>query len=395
MAKRVLILSASVGSGHVTAGAALERAFRGTPGVEAHHTDALALASGLLRTTYSGVYFPMARVAPWLMELGYQAQHRPFANEPALPLWDRLNAAPLARYIRAFQPDITVCTHYMPANMVGHLLARGQIATSLAIATTDYDFHGSWFCQHFSRYFVATEATRAYCCALGLPAGRVVAAGIPVDPALAAPADRAALLARHGLRADQPIVLLSAGASGAGPARQVAGQLRRARADLQVVVVCGRSQALREAIAALVGADARFRVLGFCDHMPDLLRLATLFIGKPGGMAAAECMAAGLPMLIVEALPGQEERNCDHLLAEGAARRCRDLAALPYAVDSILGDPGLLGRMRAGARRLGRPNAARAIAELSLAEPLAPIRLSRAQRRQIVAAASGPARRSQ
>jgi processive 1,2-diacylglycerol beta-glucosyltransferase len=390
MSRRVLILSSRVGSGHITAAAALERAFQQFPSVEVCNVDAMDLSTWVLQVTYTGLYFPMARVAPWLMDWGYRAHNRPFATEPTLPIWDRLNATPLIRFIREYKPDIAICTHFMPAGILGQLIARGQIAASLSIVTTDYDFHGIWLSRTFSRYFVALDEAKAHCCALGLPEQRVIVSGIPVDPAFEQPFDRAALLTTYGLRAEAPIVLVSAGAAGNRSARQVVEQLLLARRDLQVIVVCGRNAGLRREVEALVAPQAeRFRVLGFCDQMPNLMRLATLFIGKPGGLTAAECMAAGLPMLITEPLPGQEDRNCDHLLEEGAAMRCNELTALAYKVDRVLDEPGRLARMRASARRFGRPDAARRIAETVLADHQEPIQLSRGQRRRIIAVAAG------
>jgi processive 1,2-diacylglycerol beta-glucosyltransferase len=390
--KRVLILSSRVGSGHIAAAAALERAVRSIPNVEVRNLDAIDLSTRLHAMTYSGFYFPMARVAPWLMEWGYRRTNQPFATEPTLPIWDRLNAASLVRSVREYQPDVTICTHFMPANIVGHMVAHGQVATSLSIVLTDYDFHGIWLSRTFSRYFVALEETKAHCRALGLSDERVIVSGIPVDPTFGQPFDRAALLAEYRLRAEAPIVLVSAGASGNASARLVVQQLMGARDDLQVVVVCGRNGALQQEIAALVAPCAeRFRVLGFTERMPDMMRIATLFIGKPGGLTAAECMAAGLPMLLIDPLPGQEERNCHHLLEEGVAMRCNEITAIGHKIDRILGEPGLLARMRDQARRFGRPHAARVIADVALADPQEPIQLSREQRRRIIAVASGQA----
>jgi processive 1,2-diacylglycerol beta-glucosyltransferase len=355
----------------------------------------MQLSTRIHAITYS-LYFPMSRVAPWLMEWGYDHSNRPFSTEPILPIWDRINAARLVRLVRELNPDIAVCTHFMPAGIVAHLIERRAIRSSLAIVTTDYDVHGVFLGRTFSRYFVALEEGRAYCRAIGIPEDRVTAAGIPVDPAFAAPFDRAEALAAHRLRADAPVVLVSAGAAGSTTARRVVEQLMGVRRDAQVVVVCGRNQALRRQVEALTARQAeRFRVLGFTDRMPDLMRLATVFIGKPGGLTASECMAAGLPMLIVEPLPGQEGRNANHLLEAGAALRCHELAAVGYKVGLLLDQPQRLAQMRERARWFGRPRAAQAIAETVLADPLPPIQLTRAQRRRIVAAASGrPAGRS-
>jgi len=94
--------------------------------------------------------------------LGYHLSNRPFATEPTLPIWDRLNAATLIRFVREYNPDIAICTHFMPAGILGQLIASGQLSTSLSIVTTDYDFHGIWLDRTFSRYFVALDETKAH-----------------------------------------------------------------------------------------------------------------------------------------------------------------------------------------------------------------------------------------
>jgi processive 1,2-diacylglycerol beta-glucosyltransferase len=110
--------------------------------------------------------------------------------------------------------------------------------------------------------------------------------------------------------------------------------------------------------------------------MPDLMRVATLFVGKPGGLSSSECMAAGLPMVLVNPIPGQEVRNSDFLLEEGAAVRCNYQTTVGYKIDSLLGDPDRIRRMAASARRIGRHDAAAVIVATALSEPSASLWIS-------------------
>ena len=81
-------------------------------------------------------------------------------------------------------------------------------------------------------------------------------------------------------------------------------------------------------------------------------------IGKPGGLTTSEALARGLPMVIVNPIPGQEERNADYLLEEGAAIRGNNLPALAWKLDRLLEDPPRLAALRTNARRIARPHAA-------------------------------------
>jgi processive 1,2-diacylglycerol beta-glucosyltransferase len=391
MKKRVMILSTSAGAGHKSAAASLEKVFQSSPLVErvVNH-DALELTNPAYRAFYSDLYLRLVKDNPVLVGWWYDTSDEPGRTDSMRLALDRLNAEPLVRLIEEEQPHITVCTHFMPAGVVAQLIAAGRLDTQLSIVTTDFDFHSMWLSSHFHRYFVALEETKEHLCAVGLPEGRVTVSGVPVDPAFAEPLDRDALLARYKLRGDRPILLASAGAVGGGPARAVAGQLLRLRHDAQFVMVCGRNEELRGELAELTASQSeRFRILGFTDEMPSLMRVATLFIGKPGGLTASECLAAELPMMIIEPIPGQEERNSDHLLEEGVALRCNQMPTLAWKIDRLLDDPGRIERMRESARRIGRADSAQTIVETLLSEETPPVAIDPETQMLIAAAARG------
>ena len=139
------------------------------------------------------------------------------------------------------------------------------------------------------------------------------------------------------------MLLISAGASGGDYAVAVVRQTLHMRSPFMATVVCGRNDALRQRIEQLVAPAAnRYRVLGFTAEMPQLLRRADLFVGKPGGLSASECMAAGLPMVLVNPIPGQEVRNGDYLMEQGAAVRCNTAATIGWKIDEVLREPGRL-----------------------------------------------------
>ena len=92
----------------------------------------------------------------------------------------------------------------------------------------------------------------------------------------------------------------------------------------------------------------RFKVLGYTTEMADLMRISTLFVGKPGGLSSSECMAAGLPMVLINPIPGQEVRNSDFLFEEGVAVRCNYTRTIGYKLDMLLGDPDRMRGWRRG-----------------------------------------------
>jgi processive 1,2-diacylglycerol beta-glucosyltransferase len=247
-----------------------------------------------------------------------------------------------------------------------------------------------WLSRRFHRYFVAIDETKAHLEALGLPGERITVSGIPIDPIFAAPIDREATRVKYGLDPHKDTLLLSAGALGVGPTEVVVSRLKELQHDAQTVVICGRSQELRERITALVGeANPRFKILGYSDRMDELMKISDLFVGKPGGLTTSEALACGLPMAIVSPIPGQEERNSDHLLEDGAAIKCNELTTIPFKLDQLLRDRDRLTAMRAAAQRLGRPDAARTVVETLLEDDLPALVLDEEKREAIAQAAAG------
>jgi processive 1,2-diacylglycerol beta-glucosyltransferase len=181
------------------------------------------------------------------------------------------------------------------------------------------------------------------------------------------------------------MLLISAGAAGGDYAVAVVRQTMHMSSAFTATIVCGRNEALRRRIEQLVApAGDRYRVLGFTAEMPQLLRRADLFVGKPGGLSASECMAAGLPMVLVNPIPGQEVRNGDYLMEQGAAVRCNTTATIGWKIDEVLREPGRLQRMQAAAARIGRPDAAADALNRVLDGPSRPVIVTRAAQRTIL-----------
>jgi processive 1,2-diacylglycerol beta-glucosyltransferase len=122
--------------------------------------------------------------------------------------------------------------------------------------------------------------------------------------------------------------------------------------------VCGKNTELTRRLEELPAPSHPVKIVGFTTEMERWMAAADLLVGKAGGLTSSEALASGLVMVIVNPIPGQEERNSDHLLAEGVAVRCNNLPALAYKIDTLLSDKARFDRMRQAVRRLARPNAA-------------------------------------
>jgi processive 1,2-diacylglycerol beta-glucosyltransferase len=390
--KRVLIMSVGAGMGHIKAAEALEKTFAADPRVaEVINNDALKYTNKLFRDFYSKFYASLVDSAPNFLGWWYKTSDEPWRTDRMRHMLDRLNTKPLVRFIRAFDPHIIVCTHFMPAGIISHLIASQRLQARLSIVVTDFDFHAMWLSRAFHRYFVAIDETKAHLEMLGLHPERITVSGIPIDPVFREPVDRHAVCREMGLNPERPVLLLSAGALGFNPTEFVLDQLMRLRNPAQIVVVCGKNLELRTRVDRKVNRSLRndIKVFGFRSDMHRLMKTASILIGKPGGLTTAEAIASHLPMCVVNPIPGQEERNCDHLLEEGIAVKCNDLTTLPFKLDRLLDDPERLALMREKARLFARPEAAETVVNTLIEDGLPPLSISKKQREAMIEAA-GP-----
>jgi len=365
---RVLVLSASAGAGHVRAAQALERALVATGRVrEVRHVDILQYTSKLFRRMYAQAYLDLVNRAPEVLGWLYDYFDEPWKHERVRLALDRLNTTRFVRLLERERPDWAVSTHFLPAQLIAWLRSKGRLATRQAIVVTDFDVQGMWLTRHVDRYFVALDETRVHLERLGVPPAAITVSGIPIDPVFAVPKDARAMRLKHGLAPDRTTILVSAGGFGVGPVEALIHTLLELQHPVQLVVICGRSEALKQRLDELAAArppelTPALRVVGYTTDMDEYMAAADLIVGKPGGLTSSEALARGLALVIVHPIPGQEERNADHLLEAGAAIRCNNLPALAWKIDRLLDDPARLAAMRANARRLARPQAARDIA---------------------------------
>ena len=370
---RVLILSASSGAGHVRAGQALEKAFRAQGDCDVAHIDSLEYVSKLFQRIYDKAYIHMVNRAPDLMGLLYQQTDKPWKHPRERLAMDRLNTGPMIRMLKKVQPDLCVATHFLPAEILAWLIAKRKLQACHVIAVTDYDVHASWLCRTVDRYYLAIEESAEYLARIGVPREKLCVAGIPIDPLFESPAGAAEVRRRLGLSTSEFVVLLSAGGYGVGPVEQLVTDLVEVNKPWQIVAIAGRSEQLKKRLDSLAttagktpSGEPQLVTVGYTTEMDQYMAAADLLIGKAGGLTTSEALARELPMVLVEPIPGQEERNADHLLEAGVAVRCNNLPAAAWKIANLADHPEKLQAMRRAARAMARPDAARVIARDAL-----------------------------
>jgi processive 1,2-diacylglycerol beta-glucosyltransferase len=271
----------------------------------------------------------------------------------------------MIRLLKKIQPDLCVATHFLPAEILAWLIAKKKLQARHAIVVTDYDVHALWLCRTVDRYYVAMQESLEYLVNIGVPREKLQVTGIPIDPLFETPVS--------GADARRKLMLLSAGGYGVGPLEQLVKDLLALQRPWQIVAIAGKSEPLKKRLDALgkgagktPSGQPRLVPVGFTTEMDQYMAAADLLIGKAGGLTTSEALARELPMALVEPIPGQEERNADHLLEAGAAIRCNNLPAAAWKIAALVDQPENLRAMKLAARKMAHPDAARVIAQDAL-----------------------------
>lgn len=363
---RVLILTASYGSGHNEAARSLAAGFaaRGASvTVVDHFRD---LVHPLFERASRGLYLTLLRRAPVVWGAAYALGDWLASDSPLVLGATRLGATRLARRLEVLAADAVVSVHATPAAALTALAREGRPLPPHTTVVTDFVAHRQWIAGGVDRYCVADDEVGHEFVARGIPRERIVVTGVPLRPEFSQPANGAAARRRLGLSPGCPIVVAMAGSHGeVGRLPDVVGALRRLRRPVQGLVVAGREGPLANRLRRLASGTS-IRVLGHVADVRTLMAAADLLVTKAGGMTLAEAMAAQLPMLLYGSLPGQERRNERFAARAGVALAAHSRRDLGRLLERALMEPELLEHLRDRCRGVGRPDAVRRIVDAVL-----------------------------
>jgi processive 1,2-diacylglycerol beta-glucosyltransferase len=367
MFRKVLILSASVGAGHTSAANAIEKELRiQNAAQEIKNIDVLEFTNPLFRRLYSKAYLDMVNTMPEVLGWIYESLDKPWKNEKRRLALDRLNTQPFIKLIKKEQPDIAICTHFLPSEIISWLRARNKINTKQAIVVTDFDAHAMWLCHNFEHYFVALDETKVHLEKVGIPKDKITVSGIPIDPVFAISKGKNKMREKYNLEKDKLTIIVSAGGFGVGNIELLLEALSELETPSQIIAICGRNKKLKTkidklAIEKLNNERVTFLPIGFTKHMDEYMSASDLIVGKPGGLTTSEALAKGLIFVIVNPIPGQEERNSDHLLEKGCAIKCNTLPTLPFKIDRLFKNKEKFNQMKINIKSLAQPYSAEKI----------------------------------
>lgn len=371
----ILIFYASYGGGHLNAAKSIhEYILEHYKDNELELIDCMKYVNKTVEKVTTAAYRETAKKAPWVWGRIYNdSQKAPLAHLSSRA--NKIMAIKLLKLLREKKPDLIISTHPFSSQMCSYLKRKGKITAKIATIMTDFAPHLQWLVgSDFTNYFfVANDKMRDYLISSHIPSNKVFVTGIPLSNRFLQKYDRKEILDSYQLEdGKRNILFFGGGEFGLGKSRTFAlfDSLIQTSQDIQIIAIAGKNEKMKTKFNEIVEknkATKRVKVLSFTEQIPELMSISDLVVTKPGGMTTTESLASGLPMLIINPIPGQEEENAEFLENKGAGIWLKKEDVFSEIFHNLFSEPNKLNEMKKNALLIGHPNSTKDICDVLLA----------------------------
>jgi processive 1,2-diacylglycerol beta-glucosyltransferase len=354
---KVLFLSVTAGQGHNQTGKAAMECLQ-HKGIDCVMVDTFEYINPVLKESISQGYLISTKLSPHFYGRMYRLAEKLEKNDVKLSISKLTNsvlAKKLSSYIEGYQLDVIVCTHTFSAQILTQIQSKGITAKTIGIIT-DYTIHPFWEETSLDYYIIANELLTMQAVKKGLPEERLKPLGIPIHRKFAEkmPVEEARAILNIE---NKDTILVMSGSMGFGKVTKVIKQLDSLNMDFQILSVCGNNKHLYEKIDEM-DLQKKIYNYGYVNNVDIMMDAANCIITKPGGLTVSESLAKGIPMAIVNPIPGQEDRNAEFLLNNGLAMKITKTFPIDEAVYQLLSNSDKVQDMVNQMAKVARPNSA-------------------------------------
>ena len=372
--KKILIFYGSYGGGHLSAAKSIRDYIeKNYSDSQVELVDCVEYVNKLFNKLTTKAYKDFSKNARWIWKHLYYDSESGSLSRICNTI-NRLMAIKLNRLIQEFQPDLIISTHPFSSQMCAILKEKGKLNCKVATILTDYASHNQWLVksEFIDYYFVAHQGMIDDLVSRGVNKDKIYATGIPLSGRFLQTYDKQKILEDYGLTPDKKTILFFAGGEFGFGKDKTFNRLKAIidnLPNLQVVAVAGRNEKMKERFDELVKTtrtESNVKILSFTNQVPELMSVSDLVITKPGGLTTTESLASGLPLIIIDPLPGQEEENAEFIENSGAGIWVKDSDNIESILLDIFNSPTKLEDMKSKARLIAKKNSTQNIVETLL-----------------------------
>ena len=366
--KKVLLLYISVLSGHHRAAMAIEKALRHfNPETQVYSINSFHYTNPILERVINRTYIGIIKRTPEVWEYLYDNPKIVKNTQALKEMMHRYNSLKMKNLIEDFKPDVVACTQAFPCGMVADYKSTFKKDLPLVGVLTDFYPHSYWIYDAVNIYAVASNDAKDRLVLNGVPPEKIQVLGIPIDIKFNYQYDKANIYKSLGLDGSKKTVLVMGGSGGLGPIKKVVFALNRISHDIQIIVVSGTNNRLNAYFKRRVKKMSKKTVvIGYTDNVDELMSISDIIITKPGGLTVSEALAKKVPIVIIKPIPGQESKNTEFLLKQGAALKAANEQDAAILVDNLCSAKGKLEDMKRNTEKIARPYSAINIAKTLL-----------------------------
>ena len=372
--KKILIFYGSYGGGHLSAAKSIRDYIeKNYSDSQVELVDCVEYVNKLFNKLTTKAYKDFSKNARWIWKHLYYDSESGSLSRICNTI-NRLMAIKLNRLIQEFQPDLIISTHPFSSQMCAILKEKGKLNCKVATILTDYAPHNQWLVksEFIDYYFVAQQGMVDDLVSRGVNKDKIHVTGIPLSSRFLQSYNKQKILEDYGLTSDKNTILFFAGGEFGFGKNKTFNRLKAIidnLPNLQVVAVAGRNEKMKERFDELVKAtktESNVKILSFTNQVPELMSVSDLVITKPGGLTTTESLASGLPLIIIDPLPGQEEENAEFIENSGAGIWVKDSDNIETILLDIFNNPDKLESMKSKARLIAKKNSTQNIVETLL-----------------------------
>ena len=372
--KKVMIFYAAYGGGHLSAARSIKENIEANyPNIDVKLVDCMEYVNKYVNKVTTKAYSEMAKKAPRTWgKMYWQSQKGPLAHISTTS--NKVLSIKLNKLLQDFKPDIIISTHPFGTQMCAYLKKLGKLNAKIATVMTDYAPHDQWlvFNHYVDYYFVSHEGMKKQLHEKGIQNEKIFATGIPLSNKFLLKYDKTEILESFGLSPDKKTVLFFGGGEfGLGKTQtfKIFKSFVECPENIQIVAIAGKNAKMKESFENLVeelGKQNNVKVLEYTNKVPELMSISDLVVTKPGGLTTTESLASGLPIVVINPIPGQEEENAAYLEENKVAVWIKKDDNVEQILNELFSNPDKMQEMKIRARILSKKNSTKDICKILL-----------------------------
>ena len=367
--KKILIFYASYGGGHLSAANSIKDYLSSNyEKIDVELIDCMKYINKPIEKITTTAYNEMAKKAPWAWGKIYSdSQKGPLAHITTRS--NQVFAIKLLRLLREKKPNLIISTHPFGSQMCSYLKRKGKITSKIATILTDFAPHDQWLVgsDYTDYFFVAHNKMKEYLISKNIPENKIFATGIPISNKFLETFDTSKILNSLSLKENLKTVLFFAGGKfGLGKSRtlEIFNTLVNDFNNIQVIAISGKNKKMYEEFNQIVKIANKtdfIKVFEFVNNVPELMAVSDVVITKPGGLTTTESLVSGLPMIIINPIPGQEEENAQFLEHSNVGIWLKKQMNITETISNFLSDDEKLKEMKENTKKISNRNSTKDI----------------------------------